>query len=172
MHVHKVKKKKKIWLKILSFPIGLSQREACQSMAATLTGFLLMAPPTARAALGFPAISARRLYETVSPNFTSFRSTCNTRLLNASSPQRTERKSERQTERTEEEGVPRLIRQLPERLPTTRQHFSTTTIWLLWNKMAIWMSIKTLRHHSWSTSWFFIMSECRFEAQVFLQGAL
>lgn len=45
---------------------------ACQSMSCSLTGFLLMAPPTARTALGFPAISARRLYETVSPNFTSF----------------------------------------------------------------------------------------------------
>lgn len=52
----------------------------------SLTGFFLMAPPTARTALGFPAISARRLYETVSPNFTSLRSTCSTRLVNVSSP--------------------------------------------------------------------------------------
>lgn len=91
---------------MMTFPIWLnkvSKTEACQSMSATLTGFLLMAPPTARAALGFPAISARRLYETVSPNFTSLRSTCSTRLVNASSPQKRRedgegRKSERQKE--------------------------------------------------------------------------
>lgn len=88
-------------IKTNAFPVWLhkvTKTEACQSMSATLTGFLLMAPPTARTALGFPAISARRLYETVSPNFTSFRSVCNTRLVNASSPRSggTGRKSGRQ----------------------------------------------------------------------------
>lgn len=76
-------------MKTITFHIwkGSVRDKACQSMTATLTGFLLMAPPTARTALGFPAISARRLYETVSPNFTSLRSACSTRLVNASLPQ-------------------------------------------------------------------------------------
>lgn len=54
------------------------------SIMGWLTGFLLMAPPTARTALGFPAISARRLYDTVSPNFTSLRRTCSTWLVKVS----------------------------------------------------------------------------------------
>lgn len=43
-----------------------------------------MAPPTARTARGFPAISASRLYDTVSPNFTSLSRTCSTWLVKES----------------------------------------------------------------------------------------
>lgn len=85
-------KKKKVFL-----CAKVTERENCQSLSAALTGFLLMAPPTARTALGFPAISASRLYETVSPNFTSLRSVCRTRLVKASTTRhRTHRRGEKE----------------------------------------------------------------------------
>lgn len=124
-------------------------------MSAILTGFLLMAPPTARTALGFPAISARRLYETVSPNFTSLRSMCNTRLVNASMPRS---RGHGESEWTEEERALYLINQTQtadwEADDNKTRRLVQHGLCCLWNKLGFffcWVQIKSLRHHKIST---------------------
>lgn len=139
-------------------------KRACQSMSATLTGFLLMAPPTARTALGFPAISARRLYETVSPNFTSLRSTCSTWLVKASSPQsrgqrgRGGRREERMRESSSfnQSNSDSWLRGWWQQDNTWAQRWFL----LFWNKLVFQIEIKSLTrliwavfHHVWSHVW-------------------